>query len=895
MDENKNDDLTKLIPEMNDFAGNLRSASRQDNILVAAQKAAAAQAKKQAEAQKKVGDAIANTISGLTTFSKNLQSSGASGDFTAVNKVIDVTTKVAGSLLSMIPVVGGALDGLVEGAGEVAKFMVGQFSKAYGNFQKLSDTGVVTTFEDMKESAASTGLNFDDTTKIFVKYSKELSSFGGAAALGRKRIDMIMSESKEVSRRYQRIGLSAEDFAESQIQYIAQLQRGNGIQGKTDKELREGSIRYIDMIDTLAKTTGVSRKELKDQIDERQRNARYLAGVANLDEKQQAEITKVLGQFNAADPELAEGLQDLIAADGRVMTEKAKATYLSLSRGGMDVRAEIAKLRGAGSDAADFMNKASHSAAASAKGLKELTTYVGADTLSTRNYVGLENLAMKKGMKFEEVQRQIDAARERSLAQDGGQGSDLANTRRSLYSSSQMLEQLATSSGLVTSVMSTMAEGMDKVTSTIYAAIGEELPPYLKLRKEENDSIKKTAKLQSSRTEIQAKLAKLKEKTQEEIDNPNSQKARQIRRYNDIQAKNAESELQLLAAQIKEQELQTQELKKKRVIAENTPQGAGHPPAQSGGTQSSGPGHPPGSGAATGSTGSAPSSGSAQPKDDAPGPGTTPNQAAPGLGARQSELNQVNQMMGNGKKIQKIVKSEPGVLHAQMDDGSVVARQGNVAWRMNNPGNLRYAAWEKEFNALGEADAGTSGKFAVFATALDGMNAQKKLIFDKYSNLTIFQLMSKYDNATAPRYTQIVTQAAGVSANTLVRDLNPSQQEALIKAIHKHEGYSSGRETVVSGPTGGNATSPKPARTGGIFSGPSTGYLAELHGNEAVVPMNDGMAKQQFENLMGGGASNEDVTKIFEMMTKKINAMITIANDGVGIQKKAKKANVTMA
>lgn len=893
MDENKNDDLTKLIPEMNDFAGNLRTASRQDNILVNAQKAAALQAKRQADAQKKVGDAIANTISGLTTFSKNLQSSGASGDFSAVNKVIDVTTKVAGSLLSMIPVVGGALDGLVEGAGEVAKFMVGQFSKAYGNFQKLSDTGVVTTFEDMKQSAASTGLNFDDTTKIFVKYSKELSSFGGAAALGRKRIDMIMSESKEVSRRYQRIGLSAEDFAESQIQYIAQLQRGNGIQGRTDKELKEGSIRYIDLIDTLAKTTGVSRKELKDQIDERQRNARYLAGVANLDEKQQAEITKVLSQFNAADPELAEGLQDLIAADGRVMTEKAKATYLSLSRGGMDVRAEIAKLRSSGSDAADFMNKATHSAAASAKGLKELTTYVGADTLSTRNYVGLENLAMKKGMKFEEIQRQIDATRERSLAQNGGQNSELANTRRSLYSSGQMLEQLATSSGLVTSVMSTMAEGMDKLTSTIYAAIGEDLPPYLKLRKEENDSIKKTAKLQTSRTEVANNLARLKEKMLEEAKNPNSARAKAVRRRQERAVENMESELGLIDVQIKEQELQTQELKKKRVIAENTSQGAGHPPAQQG-SSPGGSGHPSGTGATSGSSG-APSSSGSTPQNDSPGPGTTPNPLAPGMGAKEADLKAVNQMMGDGKKIRKIVKSQPGVLHAEMDDGSVIARQGTVAWRMNNPGNLRYAAWEKEFNALGEADAGTSGKFAVFATALDGMNAQKKLIFDKYSNLTIYQLMSKYDNATAPQYTQIVTQAAGVSANTLVRDLNPTQQEALIKAIHKHEGYRSGQETVVSGPTGGNAAAPKPARTGGIFSGPSTGYLAELHGNEAVVPMNDGMAKQQFENLMGGGASNEDVTKIFEMMAKKINSMITIANDGVGIQKKAKKANVTMA
>jgi hypothetical protein len=202
----------------------------------------------------------------------------------------------------MIPVVGGAFQGLVEGAGDVAKFMVGQFAKAYGNFERLSDTGVVGTFEDMKQSAQSTGLNFDDTAKIFTKYSTAMSTIGGAAVLGRKRIDMIAIESKDVSRQYQRIGLSAEEFLESQVQYIAQLQRGGGLAGKTDKQLREGSIRYIEMIDTLAKTTGVGRKELKDQIDERQRNARYLAGVANLDEKQQAEITKVLSQFNAVDP-----------------------------------------------------------------------------------------------------------------------------------------------------------------------------------------------------------------------------------------------------------------------------------------------------------------------------------------------------------------------------------------------------------------------------------------------------------------------------------------------------------------------------------------------------------------------------------------------------------------
>jgi muramidase (phage lysozyme)/uncharacterized protein YdbL (DUF1318 family) len=899
MDENKNEDLSRLIPEMNQFSSNLRSSSNQENILLNAQRAAAIQARKQAEAQQKMADSISNTISGLVSFTSGLQSGGASGNFGTINRTIDVTVKVATTLANFIPVVGGAFKGLAEGAGEVAKFMVGQFSKAYGNFERLSDTGVVGTFEDMKQSAQSTGLNFDDTAKIFTKYSTAMSTIGGAAVLGRKRIDMIAIESKDVSRQYQRIGLSAEDFLESQVQYIAQLQRSGGLAGKTDKQLRDGSIRYIEMIDTLAKTTGVGRKELKDQIDERQRNARYLAGVASLGEDQQKEITKVLSQFNVADPEMAEGLQDLIAADGRIMTEKAKATYLSLSRGGMDVADEVNKLRSGAIDSTTFMNKSRVAADKAAKKLEPLAKRVGAETLATRNIVGLSNMSLQKGMDAAQIQKQIDDARDKTL-NSTGTGSDLAETRRSLYSTGQQIEQLATSSKLVTSVMSTMAKGLDKVTATIYASIGEDLPPYLKLRKQENDSIDKTTELQSKKAEIEKKLADQKKKKLELVGDPSSAHNKQMRDRYQRAEKNIESELRLLDVQIKEQERETEEIKKKRVIAEDTPGGGA---GRGGGGSVGSPPSPPSGGGSSGSppsgrpsqmSGGSSTSGTGQRRpgegesEPTVGTGTTPS--GPGLGARQSERDEVNQ---SGAKNQGIGVIREMIASVESIGGSYNSLFGGGTKTPLTTMTINEVLKHQDGMLRRGSKSTAAGRYQFMSYTLPEYARKAKLDFGT----------TKFDERTQDQLADILIREKGYDRYKKGQITDRQFLTNLSKAWAGLPNPEKGGRSNYAG-DGLNASHMKvnkalaqigQARTGGIFSGPSTGYLAELHGDEAVIPANDGASKQQFQTLMSSGAVNEDVSKIFEMMSKKINTMITIAGDGVGIQKKAKKANVTMA
>jgi thioredoxin-like negative regulator of GroEL len=70
------------------------------------------------------------------------------------------------------------------------------------------------------------------------------------------------------------------------------------------------------------------------------------------------------------------------------------------------------------------------------------------------------------------------------------------------------------------------------------------------------------------------------------------------------------------------------------------------------------------------------------------------------------------------------------------------------------------------------------------------------------------------------------------------------------------------------------------ARTGGIFSGPNTGYLAMLHGDEMVIPANNDIVKQNLQNsVFSSGSDNELMVDFFEMMNEQVEKMIDMISD----------------
>ena len=393
MDDNNlgtGDDINNLINSFDNFNSNLQSDTDGLNIVESARRNAAESLKKEKAAREKLIQATQSTVNQMYGMAKQLSGGGGSNGFQSLNTVIDTTTKVLGSFASVVPVVGGAFEGMIKGAGEVAKFITGEFSKSYGIFEKLADTGVISTFEQMTTASASLGLTFGDTDKILSKYSTQLAKFGGSALEGTNRLQDIAFSIKDVNESFQVLGISAADFADFQMGFIEQQQMTLLDSNLTDKQLSISTVNYIEQLDTLSKITGISRKDLQDMMMERTRDARYLAGISRLGKTTKDNIDSVVSQLSVLDPDFAKGMQDLIASEGAPTTEKSKAVLLALGQGGMDAQESIRFLR-QGGDPKLFMTRTNSALKSYEHQMKDVVKYVGSENVATKSYIAAAN------------------------------------------------------------------------------------------------------------------------------------------------------------------------------------------------------------------------------------------------------------------------------------------------------------------------------------------------------------------------------------------------------------------------------------------------------------------------------------------------------------------------
>ena len=68
------------------------------------------------------------------------------------------------------------------------------------------------------------------------------------------------------------------------------------------------------------------------------------------------------------------------------------------------------------------------------------------------------------------------------------------------------------------------------------------------------------------------------------------------------------------------------------------------------------------------------------------------------------------------------------------------------------------------------------------------------------------------------------------------------------------------------------------AATGGILSGPKSGYQAMLHGNEAVVPLPDGKTIPVQNKGGGSGGGSKDQVALLSMELEKLDSMLRVMN-----------------
>jgi hypothetical protein len=154
-------------------------------------------------------------------------------------------------------------------------------------------------------------------------------------------------------------------------------------------------------------------------------------------------------------------------------------------------------------------------------------------------------------------------------------------------------------------------------------------------------------------------------------------------------------------------------------------------------------------------------------------------------------------------RISKVISAKAGELVVLDEDDNTIRRKGGtVAWRCNNPGNLKFGPFAQSMGAVGK----DALNHAVFATDEHGLQAQYVLLFDEnspYWNLTLLDAIKRYaptgdGNNNPIKYQTYITGKTGIAANTKIKNTTIEQKLKMLEAMGVYEGYKAGKDYKVS-------------------------------------------------------------------------------------------------
>ncbi|MBQ6109932.1 MAG: hypothetical protein IJL05_00950 [Alphaproteobacteria bacterium] len=144
--------------------------------------------------------------------------------------------------------------------------------------------------------------------------------------------------------------------------------------------------------------------------------------------------------------------------------------------------------------------------------------------------------------------------------------------------------------------------------------------------------------------------------------------------------------------------------------------------------------------------------------------------------------------------IQSVQYTQRETIYISQDGTKIVRSGGSVAWRNNNPGNIRKSDFAMANGAIGVTD-----KWAVFPDERTGLNAVKKLLRSKnYNNLTVSAAIYRWapasDNNNPEQYSKHISNMTGLPSDAVINNLSDDDLEHIARAIQSFEGWTPGKE-----------------------------------------------------------------------------------------------------
>ena len=330
------------------------------------------------------------------------------GAFNQLGNIAANLTKSFTSLFQGLPIVGGAIKGLGEGAAEGIKAINDVVGQSIAIFGKISGSGIVASYQNMIDLSKDTGLYFAELSDVLGKNSESLAMFGKTATDGSAKMAKILNANEKFALDFQKMGIGFEEFSEMQASYISQQIRTGGIRNKTEKELTEGARRYADELDTLSKLTGKQRSEIQKEQERLMNDARYRAKMRELERVDPAAAERMKNLISVMQGKLAEATKDAFASGGNIVNKSTAQAAIAFAQGGTDFAATIKDVITGAKSAEDGFTALANAAPAYLDATEEITGIISSDSDLTANFTDMANLAGHAGKSFTEIREEIE-------------------------------------------------------------------------------------------------------------------------------------------------------------------------------------------------------------------------------------------------------------------------------------------------------------------------------------------------------------------------------------------------------------------------------------------------------------------------------------------------------
>jgi flagellum-specific peptidoglycan hydrolase FlgJ len=210
------------------------------------------------------------------------------------------------------------------------------------SYETLSEIGAldVTGIDGMFKALQNTGFTvteIDKFTNIIKTAGSNLATMGTSVADGTNKFAASMKAAREsgAEKQLRMLGFTSETLAKTFVDYQGMMSRTGMIQERDGRKVSRESVEYAKTLDQLTKLTGATRDEMQKRADADANDLKYRLQLQDL-QKQDVNLYKQVRNTTLLAAEMGEetvgGLREMIAGGGQVIGDAS--AKLSLATNG---------------------------------------------------------------------------------------------------------------------------------------------------------------------------------------------------------------------------------------------------------------------------------------------------------------------------------------------------------------------------------------------------------------------------------------------------------------------------------------------------------------------------------------------------------------------------------